>query len=200
MEPIIQQLILSDTDHLISEIPTDMSVGISYACSNVDLDFERTPKKIGMSYLAGFLDGDGSIVAQIVERSDYVLKYQLRVRVSFTQKTRRKHFLLQIQKELGGKGCVRERPDGVSEFAIVGQNDVGWFLKQIAPMLHLKKKQAYLVLKIIEQLPLTKNSPEKFLDLCTLADHVSELNDSKNRKCTTQVVRERFQDLKGIKE
>ena len=35
-----------------------------------------TPKK---AYIAGFLDGDGSINAQIVQRNDYVLKFQIRV-------------------------------------------------------------------------------------------------------------------------
>jgi hypothetical protein len=42
-----------------------------------------------LSYIAGFLDGDGSIYAQIVKRSDYQLRFQLRVSVSFFQKTTR---------------------------------------------------------------------------------------------------------------
>ena len=39
-------------------------------------------------YIAGFLDGDGCINAQIVKRSDYKLKFQIRVYVSFFQKTK----------------------------------------------------------------------------------------------------------------
>ena len=42
-----------------------------------------------LSYIAGFLDGDGSIYAQIVKRSDYQLRFQLRVSVSFFQNTTR---------------------------------------------------------------------------------------------------------------
>ena len=34
---------------------------------------------IERSYITGFLDGDGSIYAQIVRRSDYRLKFQIRV-------------------------------------------------------------------------------------------------------------------------
>ena len=44
---------------------------------------------VELSYIAGFLDGDGSIYAQIVKRSDYRLKFQIRVSISFHQKTTR---------------------------------------------------------------------------------------------------------------
>lgn len=39
------------------------------------------------SYIAGFLDGDGSIYAQIVKRPDTRLKFQIRVSIAFYQKT-----------------------------------------------------------------------------------------------------------------
>jgi hypothetical protein len=42
-----------------------------------------------LSYIAGFLDGDGSIYAQIVKRSDYRLRFQIRVCIGFYQKTTR---------------------------------------------------------------------------------------------------------------
>jgi intein-encoded DNA endonuclease-like protein len=38
------------------------------------------------AYIAGFLDGDGSIMAQLVSRKDYRLRYQIRVSVVFYQK------------------------------------------------------------------------------------------------------------------
>jgi intein-encoded DNA endonuclease-like protein len=40
-----------------------------------------------LSYIAGFLDGDGSIYAQIIKRSDYRLGFQIRVSITFYQKT-----------------------------------------------------------------------------------------------------------------
>ena len=150
-----------------------------------------------LAYLAGFLDADGSIMAQIVSRPDYIFKYQIRLSISFIQKTKRKHFLIKIQNEIK-KGNIRERNDEISELTLVGWQDVHWFLLQIKPFLRIKEKQANLVLKIIEQLPLTKKSPEKFLELCQLADQVANLNDSKMRTLTTSVVRERFQVLKLI--
>jgi len=42
-----------------------------------------------LSYIAGFLDGEGSIYAQIVKRSDYRLRFQIRVCIGFYQKTTR---------------------------------------------------------------------------------------------------------------
>ena len=151
------------------------------------------------AYLAGFLDGDGSIMAQIVSRPDYILKYQIRVSVSFIQITKRKHFLIKIQNEIK-KGNLRDRGDGISELTLIGWQDVKWILLQMKPFLRIKEKQANLVLKIIEQLPLTKTSPDNFLKICELANQVANLNDSKGRTIITQVVRQRFQDLKLIEE
>lgn len=151
-----------------------------------------TPSQLG--YIAGFLDGDGSVLAQIIKRAGYTYHYQIRFTVSFVQKTSRRHFLLKLQEELG-KGTLRDRNDGISELAIVGWQSVVPLLKQLQPVLRIKLKQANLVLKIIEQLPLTKKSPQKLLELCYLADQVAALNDSKSRTMTAEVVEKHFQDL-----
>lgn len=146
------------------------------------------------AYLAGFIDGDGSIIAQLVSRKDYVLKYQIRVSVLFIQKKKRVYFLNQLQDEIG-TGVVRDRGDGIAELSLVGVNTVYPFLKQIQPFLRIKRKQANLVIQIIDQLNLTKNSPQKFLDLCKLSDQVSDLNDSKNRTITSETVKNTLKDL-----
>lgn len=149
------------------------------------------------SYLAGFIDGDGSILAQIVSRKDYVLKFQIRVSVLCVQKMSRIHHLRDFQNELG-KGTIRDRGDGIGEFAIVGYKNVFEVLKQIQPYLRNKKKQANLVLRICEQLNQTldsKNNPQKFIELCEFVDHVAELNDSKTRTNTTETVKKTFIDL-----
>lgn len=146
------------------------------------------------AYLAGFIDGDGSIIAQLVFRKDYVLKYQIRVSVLFIQKKKRVYFLNQLQDEIG-TGVVRDRGDGIAELSLVGVNTVYPFLKQIQPFLRIKRKQANLVIQIIDQLNLTKNSPQKFLDLCKLSDQVSDLNDSKNRTITSETVKNTLKDL-----
>jgi hypothetical protein len=66
-------------------------------------------------YIAGFLDGDGSIIAQNVRRLDYKLGFQIRVTVQFTQKTCRHNFLENLQSIIGVKeGPVQTRSPSLS--------------------------------------------------------------------------------------
>jgi hypothetical protein len=150
-----------------------------------------------LSYIAGFLDGDGSIYAQIVKRSDYQLRFQLRVSVSFFQKTTRHWFLIQLKNQLR-YGSLRKNPSsGMSDYTIVGNEAVKHCLEGLLPYLKMKKRQATLLLQIIEQSQ-KKQEPEAFLTLCQLADQVSRLNDSKvtkTRKITSDTVRSLFLEL-----
>ena len=150
-------------------------------------------------YLAGFLDGDGSIMAQIISRKDYVNLFQIRVSITFVQKMKRIHFLRAFQSEIGG-GTVRDRGDGIAELAIVGHTNVYAFLKQIVPFLRMKEKQANLEIRISEQLHLTKENPYKLLELCDLADQVAQLNDSKTRPFSRQIVEKVLIDSGKIKK
>lgn len=151
------------------------------------------------AYLAGFIDGDGSIVAQIVKKDDYVLRYQLRVLIMCVQKKRRSHYLKQIQKQLGA-GVFRDRGDGMAEITFVGKLNVLELLAQIRPYLRIKRKQANLITRISEQLGQLQNDPVKFLELCALADRIAELNDSKARTNNVSMVRRSFIEFGFIQE
>ena len=143
-----------------------------------------------IAYLAGFIDGDGCINAQIVKREDYKLKFQIRVSITLFQETKHHWFLLQIHKQIG-YGSIRKRPDGMSEYAIVGPQIVTTILKQLLPYLRIKRRQAELVLQICEHLS-QKQDGVAFLQLCAKADQIGELNSSKKRTITANVVKERF--------
>lgn len=153
----------------------------------------KTLTKEQAAYIAGFIDADGSLIGQIVRQQTYVLKFQVRITMSLIQKTQRKEFLMKWQKLIGG--TIRDRNDGISELNLVGRDNIVPILKQVLPYLMIKTMQAKLILKIAEQLPLTKNSPDKFLELCLLTDRISNLNDSKKRSVTSDVVRREFQTL-----
>ena len=43
--------------------------------------------EIELAYIAGFLDGDGSIYAQIVKGDDYKYGFRIRISIAFFQKT-----------------------------------------------------------------------------------------------------------------
>ena len=143
------------------------------------------------AYIAGFLDGDGSINAQIVKREDYVLKFQIRVSITFFQKTNRHWFLIKLYKKLS-YGTLRKRPDGMSEYAIVGINSVENVLNLLLPYIELKKPQAKLLLEIIQNMPKVKNDPQAFLKLCEKVDKFINLNDSKKREINYETVRSKL--------
>lgn len=151
------------------------------------------------NYLAGFLDADGSILAQIVARKDYVYRFQIRVSVTYIQKMSRIHCLQKFKDEIGA-GIVRDRKDGIAECSIVGHTNVLRFLKQVAPYLRNKQKQAHIVMQICEQLHLTLNHPQRFLTLCSLADDVAKENDSKKRVNTRETVERHLIDSGVIKK
>jgi hypothetical protein len=146
-----------------------------------------------LAWLAGFIDADGTINAQIVKRDDYILKYQVRVTVTLFQSTKRHHILLCIQK-LFHQGTVRKRHDGMSEFCIVGQKQVEDAVTAILPYLILKRRQARLVLQITKKLPYTKD-PLVLLEACKLADKIGSLTDGKRRANTSKQVYETLQEL-----
>jgi LAGLIDADG endonuclease len=133
------------------------------------------------SYIAGFIDGDGSLIAQIVKRNDYILGFQIRLSVVFFQKKRRIERLSEIQQQIG-LGVLRVRNDGMSQLSVVGIERVLPLLMQLEPFLEIKKEQANLIIEICEKQPLAQNDPLKFLELCCLAYKVGALNDSKKRR------------------
>ena len=56
---------------------------------NMTMMIMKKQEKVDYSYLAGLIDGDGCILAQIVKREDYKYKYEIRVSVTLYQKTKR---------------------------------------------------------------------------------------------------------------
>ena len=142
------------------------------------------------AFIATFIDGDGCISAQIVRKKDYVLKFQIRLTITFFQKTKRVHILDQIE-ELLGCGVKRSKDyDGVSELTIAGVDLVEPILTLLQPLFRLKSQQAKLVLKICKTLPAVAKARDKlaFYELCKIVDQVGELNDAKTREVTAASV------------
>ena len=146
-------------------------------------------RKIELSYIAGFLDGDGCIMLQLVFRNTYKLGYQIRASIVFYQKSQYRDFLFWLKEQLY-VGYIRDRNDGMSEYAIVGVNPVSSLLKKLLPYLRLKKKQAELALSVINEMP---GSGRQMMakDLLRLSKEVDKfllLNYSKKRTNTSIVV------------
>jgi len=102
--------------------------------------------------------------------------------------------LIQLKNQLQYGSLRKNKSNGMSDYTIVGEESVKYCLEALLPSLRLKKRQATLLLQIIEQSQ-KEEEPEAFLTRCELVDQVSRLNDSKRRKMTSETVRSLFLEL-----
>jgi len=138
------------------------------------------------SYIAGFLDGDGCIMAQLVRHKDYVFGYQVRVSIVFYQKTSHQEILSWL-KSMIGFGYIRKRNDGMTEYTIVGLRDVKEVLTFLYPFLRLKKVLAGQIIKLINSYP-KKMTMNELIRLSYLVDKTAVFNYSKKRTNTAETV------------
>ena len=136
--------------------------------------------KLDCAYIAGFLDADGSIYVQLKPNKTYKYKFQVAVNVVFYQSAKEKKFMRNLKK-LIKKGYIRERKDGIIEYIIGDEKSIIEILKRIKFYLRLKRKQANLMLKILE-IKKDIESAKDFLDLAKKIDLFRDLNYSKKRK------------------
>lgn len=101
---------------------------------------------VGLAYIAGFLDGDGSLMLQIKRRRDSVRAMRFMATIVFYQDTRHEKPLHWIRKILG-IGYLSRRNDGMSELRINGFTQIRDILSDLAPHIRFKKVQARALLK-----------------------------------------------------
>ncbi len=142
-----------------------------------------------LSYISGFLDGDGCIMAQIIHRKDYRLGYQIRLSIVFYQKEKNIEFLKWLKRKLK-YGYIRKRNDGMAEYTIVGAKEVEEILKRLVPHLRLKRKLAQLVIKISKISK--KPSREELLKYAELVDLSAKYNYSKKRTNRKETIEKYF--------
>ena len=135
-----------------------------------------------IAYIAGFLDGDGSIMLQLKPRRDYVMGFQIKATIAFYQRTDNRSILDWLHSRLK-LGRVRNRNDGISQYDIEGLRPVQSVLKLIHPYLILKKQQAEQAMQLIRQmLVVDKPAIKQFLDWAKSVEKFQTLNYSKKAK------------------
>ena len=151
--------------------------------------------ELDKAYLAGFLDGDGAIVSQIVQDKGRKYKFYIRISVCFYQSAQNHWYILWLKKKLKPslriyKGSyVRKRNNGtMSDLTIVAKEPVKELLKTLYPYLVLKKTLCRLILSIIDDLEAVRTEAD-FLKVCKKVDKTAELTYSKNRKITYAYVK-----------
>ena len=115
----------------------------------------KIAKKVYWAYIAGFLDGDGSLMLQLKKRKDGILKFRFMATICFYQDTRHEKTLYWIRGVLG-IGYVSRRNDGMTELRINGFKQVRDILIKLNPFIRFKKLQSNALLKACEILSETK--------------------------------------------
>jgi hypothetical protein len=142
--------------------------------------------EVTKAYIAGFLDGDGSIFFQLVKHKDYVFGYQIRASLAFYQHVSAAHILDWLKNQLGNIGYIRQRGN-MKDYTIVGWKNVQKILQDLQPYVKLKKPQVDLALNILVNARKNLSIPD-FLTLCRKVDEFKGLNYSKKRSQTVERV------------
>ena len=146
------------------------------------------------SYIAGFLDGDGSIHFQLVRQKEYRFGFYIRASISFSQSTSARHGLERIQSMLGGRGYLRDRDTGMSDLVITSRPIVVEILQDVEPYVIFKKDHVRRALELLPLLGGVKD-PEFFLHLAHQVDAFATLNYSKSKRISAVDVEQHLRSM-----
>jgi hypothetical protein len=154
------------------------------------IPWEVNTSKFSNAYIAGFLDGDGSIMATVEGRPERRrFPYRIRLRINFTQHKRHQKYIEEIQTFLGGIGTIREsKRDALVELVIQDRKTVELLLKQLLPYIILKERQAQIMLEILDiykqAIVNTRSSitEKEYLDVLRLVRKIRKLNSRTGAK------------------
>ncbi|OHB21234.1 MAG: hypothetical protein A3J67_00035 [Parcubacteria group bacterium RIFCSPHIGHO2_02_FULL_48_10b] len=128
-------------------------------------------------YIAGFLDGDGSLMLQIKKRKDGTLKRRFMCTICFYQDSRHDAPLRWIRKILG-IGYISRRNDGMTELRINGFKQARKIVGDLLPFIRFKKKQARALYKASSLLASKKSKHLSERDLRMIADRILVIQEN----------------------
>ena len=137
------------------------------------------------AYIAGFLDGDGSLMLQVKQRSDSSRGIRFMATICLYQDSRYEHHLLWIKKILG-VGYISTRNDGMSELRIQGYQTVHEVLSALKPFIRFKQFQCEALMSACELLQEKRLKDMTKTDLKKIVSYIVTIQDanytSKKRK------------------
>lgn len=143
--------------------------------------------KIDLAYIAGFLDGDGSLMIQIKNRNDTKLGHRFMLTICFYQKSDHEKPLFWMRQILG-IGYISRRKDRITELRINGFRQVNEIIKKLIPFIKFKKKQAKAIYKASNLLisknirKLTKNEKKELVDYILIMHKENYITKSKRSR------------------
>ena len=144
------------------------------------------------SYLAGFLDGDGSIHFQLVRQSGYRFGFYVRASLSLSQSTSARWGLEYLQTLLGG-GYLRDRGTGMSDVVVTSRPLLLRILTEVEPYVVFKREHVRRALRLLPRIHPRMNQ-EEFLEVAREVDAFAPLNYSKTKRISAADVE---QHLRG---
>lgn len=131
------------------------------------------------AYLAGFIDGDGSIYVRLKPNETYRYGFQIAPYIILFQSAKDESYFIKICNLLDC-GYLRRRKDGILEYTIGRKEEILALVKKIKPYLILKRRQADLLEKILILKSSVKNAQD-FSIVMDLVNQFGEMNYSKKR-------------------
>jgi replication initiation and membrane attachment protein DnaB len=144
------------------------------------------------AYIAGFLDGDGSIMALIEPHKECRFGYRIRIMLKFAQHETSASILRYIVKMLG-TGHVGKSTKQVRECVIRDQKQIEQILNLLLPYVRLKNQQVQLALQLIKKLRGITDGAD-FRESAKIADKIANLNlrSRSRRKNTSKSIHLRY--------
>ena len=146
------------------------------------------------AYIAGFLDGDGSLMLQVKVRSDTKRGARFMATICLYQDTRHEKPLYWIRGQLG-IGYISHRNDGITELRINGFEQVRIILTKLKPFIRFKAKQAQALIRaciLLEKKPLNVLSRSELERLVDLAFIIRTENYKSRSKLTREELNRRL--------
>ena len=141
-----------------------------------------------LAYIAGFLDGDGSLMLQLKKRKDGKIKYRFMTTICFYQDTRHEESLRWIRTILK-IGYISRRNDGMSELRINGFIQTRDIIKSLLPYIRFKKQQAlalYSATKLLSRRTLTTLSKKELVIISHFIVIIQNANYTTKSKKTSE--------------
>jgi hypothetical protein len=148
------------------------------------------------SYIAGFLDGDGSIHFQLVRQREYRFGFYIRASVSFSQSTSARHGLEHLRRVIGG-GYLRDRGTGMSDLVITSRPLLIVLLEAVRPYVIFKSEHVRRALRLLAELR-PRLDAQEFLRLAREVDAFSTLNYSKTKRITAADVEQHLRSMGSL--
>ncbi len=154
----------------------------------------KTPTPNDYAYIAGFLDGDGSLMLQFKKRKDTKKGVRFMATICLYQDTKHSQ-PLKWMRDIFNIGYISRRSDGISELRINGFKQVALILRKLIPFLKFKKVQAQALLEacqLLQNPDLSKSDLRKVVSLMYL---IKEHNYKSHHKTLKQ---EELLELLGL--